>query len=108
MLAIAEARCSPKARADGSFQEAPSAAAPGAGDGVAGTCEVVEGADCDGAGGTDGVDAGFAGVDGSAGFEGGALGCGWKRVISMCPECTASQRIRVEYDAQRSAVWRRV
>lgn len=71
---MADARCSPSARADGSFHEAPSAAAPGTGVGVEGTCEVAEGADCDGAGGTDGVDAGFAGVDGSAGFEGGALG----------------------------------
>lgn len=74
MLAMAEARCSPRARAEGSFQDAPSAAAPGAGDGVAGTCDVVEGADCDGAGGTDGVETAFAGVDGSAGFVGGALG----------------------------------
>lgn len=79
---MAEARCSPRARADGSFHEALSVPAPGAGDGVAGIWDVVEGADCDGAGGTDGVETGFAGVDGSAGFEGGALGLE-KTEISM-------------------------
>lgn len=47
----------------------------GAGDGVAGGCEVfVDGAAC-GAAGAAGVDTGFAGVDGSAGFEGAAFGC---------------------------------
>lgn len=46
----------------------------GAGDGVAGGCEVVDGADCAGAAGGAGVPAAFAGVEGSDAFEGAALG----------------------------------
>lgn len=66
------------ASADGSLKERSSAEAAvdaGAGDGVAGGCEVAEGADCAGAAGGAGVPAaGFAGVAGSAAFEGAAFG----------------------------------
>lgn len=75
---MAAVRCSPSASADGSLKLAGSevaAADAGAGDGVAGGCEVfVEGAAC-GAAGAAGVDTGFAGVDGSAGFDGATFGC---------------------------------
>lgn len=77
MPAIAAVRCSPMARFEGSLKDRSDAAVEaGAGDGVAGGCDVVEGADCTGAAGGAGVlaVAGFAGVAGSAGFDGAAFG----------------------------------
>jgi hypothetical protein len=41
---------------------------------VAGGCAAVEADDCAGAAGTAGVETGFAGVDGSAGFDATTLG----------------------------------
>lgn len=55
----------------------------GAGEGVAGGCDVVDGADCAGAAGGAGVPAAaFAGVEGSDGFEGAAFG--YESQLSVC------------------------
>jgi hypothetical protein len=63
------------AKAFGSLKAEPVvAAAPGAGEGVAGGCAAVEADNCAGAAGTAGVETGFAGVDGSAGFDATTLG----------------------------------
>lgn len=74
---MAAVRCSPIASADGSLNDRSSfeaAVEAGAGEGVAGGCEVEE-ATCAGAAGGAGVPvAALAGVAGSAGFEGAALG----------------------------------
>ena len=78
MPAIAAVRCSPSASADGSLKLPDSEVAAveaGAGDGVAGGCELVVDGAAWGAAGAAGVETGFAGVDGSAGFDGAAFGC---------------------------------
>lgn len=75
MLAIAAARCSPRASADGSLNEVDSVTVgAGAGDGVAGGCvgaETLDAAGAEGAEGAAGVDDVCAGVEGSAGFGAG-------------------------------------
>ena len=80
MLAMADARWSPIARAFGSLNVALSADAgavdAGAGDGVAGglVVGVVVGAGAGAAGGADGVEADRAGVEGSAAGLGAGFG----------------------------------
>lgn len=54
----------------------------GAGDGVAGGCDVVDGAVCAGAAGGAGVPAVFAGVEGSDAFDGAAFGCELRKSAS--------------------------